>query len=305
MASAGRQALLDLLRPGARVYVQGATGEPMDFVRLLEAEPARANGVTFVSCLVPGMNAFDYASLDDGARLETFMLSPALRASFAAGKTAILPLRYSLIAQRMAADAFDLAVLHVAPPDEAGLCSFGVACDFGPMAWPRAKRVAAFVNPAMPRLKRGPAIAFSSIDLVLEAETAPLHAPRATASEDLRAAAAHAAAFAPDGAAIQTGIGAAPAAILPFLKDRRGLRIASGMVSEEYRDLADAGALADRALHCTGIAWGGLDFYDYLAREDLTAFAVADVTHDVDMLGEIPAFISFGSALEADLFGQI
>ena len=56
--------LLADIRPGAKVYVPGATGEPTLLRLALEADPGRAGNVHFTSCLVPGMNDFDYAALD-------------------------------------------------------------------------------------------------------------------------------------------------------------------------------------------------------------------------------------------------
>ena len=76
--------VLDAFRPGATIYLPGATGEILALADALATDPQRMAGVHLVSCLLPGMNGTDYAALAADARITTFMLPPALRASFAA-----------------------------------------------------------------------------------------------------------------------------------------------------------------------------------------------------------------------------
>ncbi len=296
--------LLDELRPGLSVFVQGATGEPQGFVAALKADPARARGVSFTACLIPGINRFDYAALHPEARLTTFMASEAWAETTADGRTRVVPLPYAQTAAEIAGAAFDLAVMQVTPPDAEGLCSFGIGGDFPPLAWRRARRRVGIVNANLPRPPRAETIAFDAFDLIVEDDAPLLAAPEAQPSPVLQAIAVRVAALIPDGAAIQTGVGAAPAAILAALKDRRGLVIRSGLVTEGYRALWRAGALAPNNRHQAGIAYGTADFYAWLAETDLSAFADVSKTHDAAALANTPRFTAINSALEVDLFGQ-
>jgi hypothetical protein len=72
-------------RSGLEAYVQGGGGEPLALGPILAQAPDALAEVSITSCLIPGINRFDYAALHPKARLTTFMLPPALRASFAAG----------------------------------------------------------------------------------------------------------------------------------------------------------------------------------------------------------------------------
>jgi acyl-CoA hydrolase len=108
----------------------------------------------------------------------------------------------------------------------------------------------------------------------------------------------------PDGAALQTGIGGAPAAVYEQLVHHKNLTIRSGMITPGFRTLAESGALAGRG-HITGLALGPADFYRYLADNDVVAFADARITHGPKSLAAIDRFVSIGSALEVDLFGQV
>ena len=304
MTPKDQKQLLDELRPGLSVFVQGATGEPQGFIAALRADPERARGVRFTACLIPGINRFDYASVHPESSMTTFMASDAWADTVRDGRTRLVPLCYSESASQIAATAFDLAIFQVTPPDADGVCSFGVSADFPPLVWRKAKRRVAVVNASMPRPPRSETIPIEALDLVVEDDAPPFGAPDAAPSPALLSISKRVAELVPDGAAIQTGIGAAPAAMLQALKNHRNLVIRSGMVTEGYRTLADAGAFAPNREHQTGIAYGTADFYAWVAEADLCAFAPATRTHGAAVLAQTSRFTAINSALEVDLFGQ-
>jgi len=231
------------------------------------------------------------------------MLAPAFRAGFEAGRVSVRPLPYSQIAHALAHDAPpDLAIVQVSPPDPDGRCSLGPCVDFAPLVWPRAKRRMAFINPNVPRAARGYSVAFSSIDVAVETDLPYISGEEGPGSDEQNAIAAHVAALVPDGAALQTGIGGAPAAALAKLADRRNLRVRSGLVTEGYRTLSHAGALAPDAEHLTGMAYGSADFMRWAAEN--FAFVDATVTHGAEGLAATDKLFAINSALEIDLFGQ-
>ena len=159
------------------------------------------------------MNEFDYAALHDEARLTTFLLPTGLRASFEAGRVRVRPLPYSQIAAAFVTDPpFDLAIFQVSAPDNDGVCSFGPLSDFPGLVWPRAKRRLAFLNPRLPRAARQVrTIPVSSIDIAIEADGPIILGDDAEPGAELGVIADYIAALIPDRAAIQTGIGGAPA----------------------------------------------------------------------------------------------
>ncbi|MDR3509582.1 MAG: acetyl-CoA hydrolase/transferase C-terminal domain-containing protein [Caulobacteraceae bacterium] len=297
---------LDELRSGARVYLPGATGESLALREALIADPGRAEGVEFIGCLVPGMNEFDYASLHPTTRVTTFMMAPAMRASFEAGRVALLPLAYSQIATYLSDHAqFDVGFFQVCPPDADGQCSVGIAADFPTLAWKRAHRRVALINPAMPRPPRGPSLPLDSFDLVVDAGGALSQGQEGSPSEEAGRIADRIAGLIPDRAAIQSGIGGAPGAAIARLTQHRGLVIRSGMITDAYGALADAGALDPDGAHITGVAYGTAGFYEDLARRDLARFADTHTTHGAASLAGVERFVSINSALEVDLFGQV
>lgn len=294
------------LRPGQRVYFQGGPGECAAFYSALRDSPGLANGIELWSCLIPGINTRDYGSLPGNTTLTTFMASPALEESIASRRTTLKAMPYSDIATLMAATEFDVAVLHVAPPDRNGGCSFGVSCDMPGLVWRNAKRRVAFINERMPAILGADFMPSEAIDLSVPINE-PLLAPVPSAKQASPALAEIGrlcAELIPDGATIQSGIGEAPAAVVAALKLHRSLRVHSGIITPEYMQLAEAGAIDLGADNVAGVAWGDATFQAWLPQSGFL-FRSADITHGHDVLANINGFVSIGSALEVDLEGNL
>ena len=296
-------ALADALRPGIEVYAPGCAGHSRLFEDWLQGAPERSAGVRYSGIHIPTVNRFDFAGLHPQARMRGIFLGPDWRRAWEAGQFDYLPISYSAAWQWLASEArFDLALVQVAPPDAEGNCSLGLACDFTPAAWPRARRVLAHVNPAMPATG-GPSIPWARIDAVVEAPAPLLEAPDPAADAALDAVAAQVAALVPDGATLQLGLGRLQSAVLRQLDGRRDLRIHSGMVSDGLLGLLDSGALAGHAGAVTaGVALGTTELYRRAAGR--IAFREVGHTHDNGVLRAIPKLHAINSALSVDLLGQ-
>jgi acyl-CoA hydrolase len=300
------QALLDLFRAERTIYLPGTAGESLALAAALAADPDRLRGVHLVSCLLPGVNSFDYAALDPSVSITTFLLPQALRRSFEAGRVRILPLAYTGIADYLAGRLkIDVAIAHVAPADADGLCSLGIAADFTPLAWAAAKTRALIINAAMPVMQRGPRVALRDASVVVHVDGPVVTVKTGRDDPILDAIGASVARLIPDGAAIQIGLGGAPEAVWPHLKGHRNLTLASGLVADGVMALAESGALPPGGRHRAGVALGGASLHRFLATEDLITFATVPETHGVAALAVTPRFTAVNSALEVDLFGQV
>jgi acyl-CoA hydrolase len=297
--------ILSGLKPRQRIYVQGGPGECTLFYDLLRDNPGAVEGLEIWSCLIPGINALDYGSLPGDVRLATFMASPALAPSLASGRTRLLAMPYSEIAENLARMQFDAAILHTAAPDHAGMCSFGLACDMAPLVWRNAKQRFAFINRRMPSIPGCEATPRNALDLAVEIdEPLPVARDKVSPGGALAELARLSAELVPDGATIQAGIGEAPAAIVGALRQHRGLKVHSGIITQEFQDLAECGAIDERARNTAGVAWGDDAFYRWLPQSGF-AFRSARVTHGHDVLAKLDRFVSIGSALEVDLAGNL
>ncbi|WP_156840669.1 acetyl-CoA hydrolase/transferase family protein [Novosphingobium aquimarinum] len=297
--------LLDEFRPGKTIYLPGATGEIVALAKALADDPERMAGVRMVSCLLPGMNAFDYAALDPSARSTVFLLTSAMKGSLAEGRVDLMPLSYSATAAYIAQDAgIETAFAHVSEPDAQGQCSFGVAADFSPIAWEAAARRIAVVNPRMPRMP-GPMLAIGEADRVIEIDHPLIEVAAAPQSVDVSAIAERAAQLVPDGAALQIGLGGAPAGLWQALSGHRDLRLRSGLIAQGFEVLAEAGALEANAIHRCGILCGDAGFYQRMSARGDIVLADTRTTHGAMSLASEARFIAANSAIEVDLLGQV
>jgi len=108
-----------------------------------------------------------------------------------------------------------------------------------------------------------------------------------------------------DGSVLQFGLGTLQSAVLTALKDRRNLRIHSGMVSDPVSTLLDCGAIADQQRSIkTGVAIGTAPLYEKLSQDSRVEFAPVSYTHAIETLRQIDNFHAINSVIEVDLFGQ-
>ena len=299
-----------LLRPGMAVYLQGSTGEPAGLLDALALAPELSAGVSYLGCFLPGVNRRDPARLHANARHTGFFVHGQFSETLAEGRMRFLPLSYSAIYDYLAGQAVDIAMIQVSPPNAEGLCSFGICVDFQPAVLPRAACVVAEVNLAMPAPPGSLTIPYDKIDYALETERTPLTHPGGGVPPAVAAVAGNVARLIDDGDVIQIGIGRLPTAILNALKDKRGLGLQGGMISDEVMMLMQAGALDNKAKTVEpgkavcGAALGSERLYQWLAERDDVLFRPASYTHNVRVMAEIDNYVTINSVLEVDLFGQ-
>ena len=298
-----RSRFLDHIRAAGEVYAPGCAGHSLLFEQWLQSEPEASAATRYSGVQIPTVNRFDFAGLHPQARQRTIFLSAELRESWLAGRVDYLPMTYSATWRWLREVArFDVALVQVAPPDAHGNCSLGIACDFTPAAWPRARVVLAHINPLMPRT-HGPSIPYSAITAAIEAEAPLLEVPDPPADPAMDAVARQVAGLIGDGATLQLGLGRLQSAVLRAVADRRGLRIHSGMVSDGLLGLYESGALADAAdAVVSGVALGSQALYRACGQ---IQFREVGHTHAAATLAGIDSLHAINSALSVDLLGQV
>ncbi len=301
--------LVDALAPGTRVFVPTLANESALLAEELAADPERARGVTFSGVQFPGIDRADYLGVHPEARQTAFFMSPPVRRGLGEGRAELLPLDYLGIARHLAAsDPFDVAIAQLAPPDADGWCSAGLASDFMPLVWPRARRRVAHLNPRMPRTRGSFRVHVSEIDVAVERDAPLLDYAEARAGEVEARIGARVAALVRDGDTLQFGIGAVPMALAGALASHRRLRIHGGLVAGALRTLWESGGLDRDARITTGVVLGDAALRDFAARLERLWLCDVTQTHDPAAIVEATRgsrFVAINGAVEVDLFGQV
>lgn len=302
-----------MLRPDMRVWVAGSSNEPRAVVEgLAEAakrDPAAPRGVTFLQFPLPGLNRFDFSSLGDETRMETFFLTPHLREGHAAGRVQYVPMHMRHIYGYLGR-GIDMALTQVAR-DADGMLRAGPNVDFHAAAVGSAKVVVAELNTTLPALAGAPVVDESAIDYLVLSDKGPMTTPAASPDAVSRAIGAHVASLIRDGDCLQTGIGAIPAAILAALADKNDIGLHGGLLDDGGRALIEAGVVTGaakthmRGLHVTGMIVGSRGLFEWAASREDVSLQGANVTHDSSVIARIDDFVSVNSAVEVDLDGQV
>ena len=162
----------------------------------------------------------------------------------------------------------------------------------------------------MPRPARSYEVPYDRLDYVVETERPLVALATGDLPPEIHRIGAHVASLIEDGDTIQIGIGKVPAAVLAALRDRQGLGVHGGLVSDEVADLHEAGVLTgarkshDRGTMVCTAALGGPRVYEWAGHCPDLRFAPVSYTHDIRVLGRIDNFVAINSVLAVDLFGQ-
>lgn len=297
--------LVDTLNPGTSVYVPGMAGESLALLQAFQAMPHRADGVRFLGVHFPTVNRNDYLGLHPSARQRAYFMSPVLRPGIADGRAELVPLDYPGAFRDIQSEKIDVAVFQVTPPDERGMCSTGICCDFHPAAWASARHRILHINPALPRTRSSFTIPFRDCDAVVEEASELITFDAGQVDETMMQHARLVASQIRDGDVLEFGIGKLQAAIPAALRNHRRLRVWSGMASEPIVQLLDSGAITGRQSIEIGVALGSRGFYERVGRDDAFYFRPVNETHDVREMMKIDNFCAINSAVEVDLFGQV
>jgi acyl-CoA hydrolase len=236
-------------------------------------------------------------------------MTPAVRRGLASGRATALSLDYLGIARHLVeGPPVDVVVAQLTPPDADGWCSPGPSSDFIPLAWPRARRRMAHLNPRLPRTRGRFRVRVDTIDVAVEADLPPLDYAEARAGDIETRIGAHVAGFVHDGDVLQFGIGSVPMALAAALAQHRRLRLHGGLVSSALRVLWDSGALDRDARITTGVVLGDAALRDFAASLDRLWLDDVTVTHGTAAIAAAAAgsrFVAVNGAVEVDLFGQV
>ena len=151
------------------------------------------------------------------------------------------------------------------------------------------------------------------IDVLVESETTPYELEDAPAGDAERSIARFVSEMIPDGATLQTGIGAVPNVVATLLAEGDGgdYGIHSEMFTNGLMRLHEAGKITNarkgqfEGVSVTTFAGGTRDLYDWLHENREVAFLPVDVVNSPEVISKNGKMISVNAALAVDIHGQV
>ncbi len=302
--------VLDHIGPGTQLIVPLANGEP---TCLLDAIEGAADDL--VGVRVHQMHAIHerrYLAGEFGDRLKhlSYFLSHVTRKHFANGTIGLIPAHFSEVFALMRARTADpLVIAAASPPDRHGYFSLGVSADYTSSFIGRA-RFFLEVTEDMPRTFGRNQLHVSQVAGWCRSDR-PLVEVEPREPDDLdRTIANYVAERIPNGATLQTGIGAIPNAIMGALMNHRDLGIHTELLSDGVVDLIEAGVVngvrkdLNRTKTVGSFALGTDRLHSFLHENTAVELWPVRYVNDPAIIGRERGFVSINATLSVDFLGQ-
>jgi acyl-CoA hydrolase len=202
-------------------------------------------------------------------------------------------------------------LVNATPPDRHGFCSLGTSVEAMHAAIRAARTVIVQFNRSMPRTLGDSFIHVSEIDLAVEVDVPPYAHPVGAIGDVERRIGEYVAELVPDGATLQLGIGAIPAATAIALRDKHDLGIHTEMFTDAVVDLVEAGVVTgarkerNRGKIVTAFIMGTSRLYDFVHDNPMVEMRPVDFTNDTHVIRSFSRMVAINSAIEVDLTGQV
>jgi acyl-CoA hydrolase/GNAT superfamily N-acetyltransferase len=307
------EAAVKQIRPGQRIFIGTGCGEPLELVEALSKRATELPDTEIVHLLTFGDAPYAHRELAHYFRVNSFFIAENVRDIIQEGLGDYTPIFLSDIPRLFDSGQMplDVALIQVSPPDEFGMCSFGVSVDIIRSAVENASLVIAQVNPKMPRTLGDSLVHVHDLDVLVPSSAAILEVPPPEITDVTRQIAEYIAALIEDGSTIEFGIGRIPQALLTFLKHKKDLGVHTEMVSDGIIDLIESGAVTgarktmDRGKVVASFALGTKRLYDYIDNNPLFSFHPTEYVNDPYVIRQQHKMVAVNTALEVDLTGQV
>ncbi|HET7495608.1 MAG TPA: acetyl-CoA hydrolase/transferase C-terminal domain-containing protein [Candidatus Limnocylindrales bacterium] len=300
---------------GQQVYVHCAAAAPSVLLDALVARAA-AKDLTDVSVVhlhIEGPGPHLAPEVARHFRHRALFIGPNAREAIEDGRADYVPVFLSDVPHLFSSGviALDAVFVNATPPDVHGFCSLGTSVEAMLAAVRAAKTVIVQFNRSMPRTLGDSFLHVSDIDLAVEVDVPPYERAVGEIGDIERRIGANVAELIPDGATLQLGIGAIPAATALFLRDKKDLGIHTEMFTDSVVDLVEAGAITGEAKErnrgkiVTSFVMGSRRLYEFIHDNPMVEMRPVDFTNDTAVIRGFRKMVAINSAIEVDLTGQV
>jgi 4-hydroxybutyrate CoA-transferase len=296
-----------------QIYLQCAAATPSVLLDALVARAPELADVSVVHLHCEGPGPHLAPEMAPHFRHRALFIGPNARVAIAEGRADYVPTFLSDVPRLFDAGLLplDAVLVNATPPDAHGFCSLGTSVEAIHAAIRAARTVIVQFNTAMPRTLGDSFIHVSEIDLAVECDVPPYEVPVGPIGDVERRIGEYIAELVPDGATLQLGIGAIPAATALALRDKRDLGVHTEMFTDPVVDLVEAGVITgarkerNRGKLVTAFLMGTKRLYDFVDDNPMVEMRPVDFTNDTHVIRSFSRMVAINSAIEVDLSGQV
>ncbi len=301
------------IRSREQIYLQCAAATPSVLLDALVARASELEAVSMVHLHTEGPGPHLAPEMAPHFRHRALFIGPNARTAVNEGRADYVPVFLSDVPALFTSGALplDAVFANVTPPDAHGFCSLGTSVEAMHAAIRAAKTVIVQFNHAMPRTLGESFIHIDDIDFATEVDVPPYEAHQPEIGELERRIGEFIADLVPDGATIQLGIGAIPAATALYLTGKKDLGIHTEMFTDAVVDLVELGVITgarkarNKGKIVTAFMNGTQRLYTFVHDNPMVEMRAVDFTNDTHVIRSFEHMTAINSAIEVDLSGQV
>jgi len=304
------------IRPGQRVFVGAASGEPQQLVRALSEVVEDLSDIEIVRLMAyesTPLTLIAQKTHGQTLNIRSFYAGSVKPRGLARNQRFITPLNLSAVPKLFKSRRLPIhaALIQVSPPDDFGWMSLGVSVDITLAAAQSADLVIAQVNANMPRTLGRSFIHVNDVDVIVEYDEPLLHIEPQKESEPANIIARHIARLIDDGSTIQIGLGTTPQAVMLALSDKNDLGIHTQFLTDEIMNLVSRGVITNHKKNynegkiVASTAVGSPSLYEFMDDNPGIEFHPSDYVNDPAVISRHHKMVSMNVAMNIDLTGQV
>jgi 4-hydroxybutyrate CoA-transferase len=301
------------IRSGQQIYLHAASAVPSVLLDALVARAAELEDVKVVHLHVEGPAPHLAPEMAGHFRHLALFIGPNARAAVNEGRAEYVPVFLHDVGDLFLRGLvpLDAVLINVSPPDSHGFCSLGTSVEATMAAIRAADVVIAQLNGSMPRTLGDSFVHSDLIDYAVEVDVPPYEHREERIGEVERKIGEFVADLVQDGATLQMGIGAIPAAVGAALIGKSDLGIHTEMFTDTVVDLVEAGVVTGRRKEVNrgkivaSFMMGTRRLYDFADDNPMVEMRPADYTNDTAVIRRLSRMTAINSAIEIDLTGQV
>ena len=304
------------IKPGNRVFIGSACGEPQILVRALADNAHLYSGVEIVRMMshesVP-LTAIAQKTYETNLTIRHIYLGSARSESFAQNLRFVMPMNMSEVPMLFKSRKLpiNVALIQVSPPDDFGWMSLGISVDVTRAAAYSANLVIAQVNPRMPRVMGQSFIHVNDVHTIVEYEEDLLTIEPAPRSDISTMIGKQISRLIEDGSTLQVGLDANSQATVQALSEKNDLGFHSQYLTNDIMNLYAMGVINNRkkgfnqGKMVASAALGTKELYEFLNDNPAIEFHPSEYVNDPFIISRHSRMISMNVAKVIDLTGQV